>query len=84
MLLLQNQDMPPKREKTPNTANIMQQMDLIPLVHEHFGRWGKEADDYLDFLSKSSRYIMGRRNEADFRNRWRRQFAIIIQRCNAE
>ena len=30
-------------------------MRVIPLVLEHFGRWGKKAETYLDDLSKQSK-----------------------------
>ena len=57
---------------------------LIPLVFEHYGYWGSAAEDYLDCLSKKSKDEHGRNNEADFRDRWRRQISIDIQRCNAK
>ena len=57
--------------------------NLVPLVFEHFGFWGQEADNFLNSLSKKSRDSEGRSTEADFRTRWRRQISIIIQRCNA-
>ena len=57
--------------------------NLVPLIFEHFGFWGQEADNFLNSLSKKSRDSEGRSTEADFRTRWRRQICIIIQRCNA-
>ena len=57
--------------------------NLLPLVFEHFGYWGQEADNFLNSLSKKSKDLEGRSTEADFRTRWHRQISIIIQRCNA-
>ena len=39
-------------------------MRVVPLVLEHFGRWGKKAESYLDDLSKRSRDDFGRPNRA--------------------
>ena len=55
--------------------------NLVPLVFEHFGFWGQEADNFLNSLSKKSKDLEGRSTEADFRTRWHRQ--ISITRCNA-
>ena len=57
--------------------------NLVPLVFEHFGFWGQEADNFLSSLSKKSKDLEGRSTEADFRTRWRRQISITMQRCNA-
>ena len=57
--------------------------NLVPLVFEHFGFWGQEADNFLSSLSKKSKDSEGRSTEANFRTRWLRQISIIIQRCNA-
>ena len=58
-------------------------LNLVPLVFEHFGFCGQEADNFLNSLSKKSKDSEGRSNEANFRTRWCRQISIIIQRCNA-
>ena len=48
-----------QRGSTPN---------MIPLVFEHFGFGGNEADSYLNHLSKKSKDAEGISSEADFRN----------------
>ena len=55
----------------------------IPLVFEHFGFWGPMAEEYPDSISKKSNDVYGRNNEADFRDRWRKQLSIVIQSCNS-
>ena len=55
---------------------------FVPLVFEHFGNWGNEADKFLNDLSKKSVDAEGRSNEHEFRNRWRRQFSVLLQKCN--
>ena len=56
---------------------------FVPLVFEHFGYWGNEADKFLNDLSKKSVDAEGRSNEHAFRNRWRRHFSILLQNCNS-
>ena len=46
----------------------------VPLVLEHFGLWGEEALRFLDQLS---------RNVVQFKNHWRKQLSVILQKCNA-
>ena len=58
-------------------------MRVVPLVVEHFGRWGKKAEAYLDDLSKRSRDGFGRLNRAEFKDYWRKRLSIQLQRCNA-
>ena len=41
------------------------------------------AKEYLDSISKKSKDVNGRNNEADFRARWRKQLSISIQSCNS-
>ena len=41
------------------------------------------AEEYLDSISKKSKDVSGRNNEADFRDRWRKQLSIAIQSCNS-
>ena len=41
------------------------------------------AEEYLDSISKKSKYVNGRNNEADFQDRWRKQLSIAIQSCNS-
>ena len=55
----------------------------MPLVFEHFGNWGNEVDKFLNDLSKKSVDAEGRSNERAFRNRWRRPFSILLQKCNS-
>ena len=56
---------------------------VVPLVLEHFGRWGKKAETYLDDLSKQSKDDFGKSNRAEFKDYWRQRIAIRLQRCNA-
>ena len=56
---------------------------FVPLVFEHFGKWGNEADKFSNDLSKKSVDTEGRLNEHRFRNRWRRHFSILLQKCNS-
>ena len=37
-----------EKEKHPGGLSVR----VVPLVLEHFGRWGKKAETYLDGLSK--------------------------------
>ena len=55
----------------------------VPLVFEHFGRWGEKALKYLDDLSHLSRDERGRKNPANFKLFWRRRLSVELQRCNA-
>ena len=44
----------------------------VPLVFEHFGRWGEKVLKYLDDLSHISRDKSGQKNPANFKLFWRR------------
>ena len=55
----------------------------IPLVFEHYGRWGEEAQKYLRSLSVLSRDEDGRNNASQFTTYWRQRFSIQLQYCNA-
>ena len=55
----------------------------MPLVFEHFGNWGNEADKFFNELSKKSVDAERRSNEHGFRNRWQRQFSILLRKCNS-
>ena len=52
----------------------------IPLVFEHFGFRGPMAEEYLNKISKKSKDEHGRNNEADFRDRWRKQLSVELYR----
>ena len=41
------------------------------------------AEEYLDSISKILKDVNRRNNEADFRDRWRKQLSIVIQSCNS-
>ena len=41
------------------------------------------VDKFLNDLSKKSVDAEGRLNEHAFRNRWRRHFSILLQKCNS-
>ena len=46
--------------------------NTIPLVYEHFGHWGSEAESFLCHLTKKSRNVEGQQNTVEFLNYWRR------------
>ena len=58
--------------------------NCMPLVFEHFGRWGSEAEDFLQCLAKQSISISGSQNISNFKNFWRKRLSTILQRCNAQ
>ena len=49
-----------EKEKHPGGLSVR----VVPLVLEHFGRWGKKAETYLDDLSKRSKDDFGKSNRA--------------------
>ena len=56
--------------------------NCIPLVFEHFGRWGWNANQFLHELSDRSRDEDGK-NSSEFITHWRLCFSVTLQRCNA-
>ena len=62
------------RERYPGGLSVK----VTPLVLEHFGRWGKQGEEYLDQLSKRSTDDFGRPNRAEFKDNWRKRFAIQL------
>ena len=56
---------------------------VVPLVFEHFGRWGEKVLKYLDDFSHLSKDKSDRKNPAEFKLFWRRRFSVELQRCNA-
>ena len=58
-------------------------MRVVPLVLEHFGRWGKKTKTYLDDLSKRLKDDLGKSNRAEFTDNWCQRIAIQLQCCNA-
>ena len=58
----------------------------VPLVFEHFGLWGSHAHKFLSHISRQSYNTTHAHpfNSAQrFKAFWRKQFSIILQRCNA-
>ena len=57
----------------------------VPLVFEHFGRWGLQADIFLHRLSKQCNFTNEDPfcNAVQFKSFWRKRFSMILQRCNA-
>ena len=55
----------------------------IPIVFEHFGRWGKQANQFLHQLSLQSVNEDGSPNRHEFKTFWRRCLSVALQRCNA-
>ena len=56
--------------------------DLVPLVCEHFGYWGKDSVRFLNRISLRSRDDDGKINSAEFKTYWRRVLSVTLQRCN--
>ena len=56
----------------------------VPLVIEHFGRWGTKAENFLQHLSQQSANTEANSNASMFVSYWRKRFSTILQRCNAE
>ena len=59
-------------------------VSLIPLVMEHFGRWGVMGRNFLQKLAKKSCDEIGRPNAAEFLDFWRKRFSLQLQKCNAK
>ena len=55
----------------------------IPVVFEHFGRWGGRAQSLLRDLSTLSVNKDGQNNSTDFIVYWRRCISVALQQCNA-
>ena len=68
-----------KRQNTLNTnyPGGGSESKCVPLVLEHFGRWGEEALRFLDQLSRKNR------NVVQFKSHWRKRLSVILQKCNA-
>ncbi|XP_062508840.1 uncharacterized protein LOC134185080 [Corticium candelabrum] len=62
----------------------MASMKFVPLVMEHFGRWGDEATKYLQELSQRSTDDAGNHNSKAFMCYWRKRFSTTLQKCNAK
>ena len=56
---------------------------LVSLVFEHFGRWGQEAERYLNTLASRARDCEGKKNHSEFVCYWRKRIAVIVQKANA-
>ena len=57
---------------------------FVPLVLEHFGRWGVQAETYLDELSRRAFDCYGGNARAAFKSSWRERCAVQLQKCNAQ
>ena len=56
---------------------------LVPLVLEHFGHWGQQAEKYLHQLSLGSTAEGGNSNSSQFKTYWRERLSVQLQRCNS-
>ena len=56
---------------------------LVPLVLEHFGHWGQQAEKYLHQLSLRSTDECGKSNSSQFKTYWRERLSVQLQRCNS-
>ena len=58
--------------------------DLIPLVFEHFGHWGKSAELFLQKLAEKSKSVGDAKSAAKFTTDWRRRLSVLFQNCNSK
>ena len=78
-----------RREKIKHTKYDSQLLPggyaptAIPLVFEHYGRWGDEAQQFLKTLSLMSYDEDVRQNASNFTTYWRRRLSVQLQQCNA-
>ena len=77
-------DLQPAQGKIRKRQNILNtnypggsESKCVPLVLEHFGRWGEEALRFLNQLSRKNQ------NVVQFKSHWRKRLSIILQKCNA-
>ena len=56
---------------------------VIPLVFEHYGRWGDEAQQFLKTLSLMSYDEDGHQNASNFTTYLRQRLSVQLQQCNA-
>ncbi|XP_065835800.1 uncharacterized protein [Oscarella lobularis] len=56
---------------------------FIPIVAEHFGRWGQSALDFLQSLGRVVERAEGRAQKNIFLRYWRRRLSVLIQYCNS-
>ena len=56
----------------------------VPLVIDHFRRWGTKAEYFLQHLSQQSANPEANFNASMFVWYWRKRFSTILQRCNAK
>ena len=68
------------KENLPSGSTV----SFIPLVIEHFGRWGEMGKNFLERLAKMSRDELGRPNAAEFLDIWRKRFSTQLQKSNAK
>ena len=68
-----------KEEKVPGGCSP----SVVPLVFEHFGRWGERATNYFNAIASMWRDENGQTNVAEFKTQWRRWFSIQLQSYNA-
>ena len=55
---------------------------FVPLVMEHCGRWGKEANKHLQELSQRATDDSGKNYCKEFMCFWLKRFSTTLQRCN--
>ena len=56
---------------------------FIPIVAEHFGRWGKLAQNFLQSLGRFDERSEGRSKKHVFLCYWRRRLSVLLQYCNS-
>ena len=71
-----------KMTNTPKRHVLVETLNFIPLVMEHFGRWGQEAQEYLNELLSTATWTTECRWD-EFKNYWRTLSSIVMQQCNA-
>ena len=65
--------------KLPGTPSLR----FVPLVMKRCGRWGEEANKYLQELSQRATDDSGKNNCKEFMCFWQKRFSTTLQWCNA-
>ena len=77
-----------RKEQTKSEKYSMERLPgkeavrLVPLVLEHFGHWGQQAEKYLHQLSIKSTDEHGKNNNSQFKIYWRERLLIQLQKSN--
>ena len=53
--------------------------NFVPLVMEHFGRWGMDAQNFLNQLSLIKKHVNLANSVQNFKSYWRTRFSVALQ-----